>query len=466
MRNLYKTFTSLLFEDDIVKNKDSGNIYTVKNHNPDTQALVKKNASEEDLEKVKKGEYEGDTDSEKKEVKKLSKVSVRNNKEKLQESKQFVENADQTTKERYDILDKSWNLFLNAETYEQQVEAVRILAEYNLIEGHVGGKKIYLTSQTNIPYKFLTGASGNAITRAMNEIIADEGIEVPLRGGSKDRALADMSGKHNEAGVVAYLDPSKTNISEYNNRRKTLKELGGDDKNLDESNKKAAEQVKQALPNGSKILKATQVGGAGKTALKKLGIDPKKNPTDLIVVYETEDGKQGVMKISSKTYSDPTKINMKNSGLKSAGSTYLGDLSVDEKLDELRKKYDYTNETDPQKQKEKKTKFREEYLQLFSESMVSLAETDEGQDKLFQMWKDIHGCGGDVYTQIVDKKTGNTQLLDPDYYCNPDRPFEVTYEGKKLTVKMDGGGDQHMEIMVKTERNASPKLLFWNKKKK
>ena len=43
-----------LHEDDIVKNKDTGNVYTVKNHNPETQSLVKKDASPDDIKKVKK----------------------------------------------------------------------------------------------------------------------------------------------------------------------------------------------------------------------------------------------------------------------------------------------------------------------------------------------------------------------------------------------------------------------------
>ena len=42
-----------LHEDDIVKNKETGNVYTVKNHNPETQSLVKKDASPEDIKKVK-----------------------------------------------------------------------------------------------------------------------------------------------------------------------------------------------------------------------------------------------------------------------------------------------------------------------------------------------------------------------------------------------------------------------------
>jgi len=45
-----------LNEVDIVKNKKSGNVYSVQNHNPDTQDLVKKDASPEDVKKVEKGE--------------------------------------------------------------------------------------------------------------------------------------------------------------------------------------------------------------------------------------------------------------------------------------------------------------------------------------------------------------------------------------------------------------------------
>lgn len=51
-------------EDDIVKNKDSGNTYVVKKHNPDTQDLIQKDASEDDIKKVKdSGEEEPESKS-------------------------------------------------------------------------------------------------------------------------------------------------------------------------------------------------------------------------------------------------------------------------------------------------------------------------------------------------------------------------------------------------------------------
>ena len=55
-----------LTEDDIVKNKMSGNTYVVKTHNPDTQDLVKKDASPEDVKKVDKGEKDREEPKKKK----------------------------------------------------------------------------------------------------------------------------------------------------------------------------------------------------------------------------------------------------------------------------------------------------------------------------------------------------------------------------------------------------------------
>ena len=62
--------STLMTEDDIVKHKDSGNVYTVKNVNKDKHILVKKNASEDEIEKAEKGEKDDDEkDTEKKKTK-------------------------------------------------------------------------------------------------------------------------------------------------------------------------------------------------------------------------------------------------------------------------------------------------------------------------------------------------------------------------------------------------------------
>ena len=55
-------------EDDIVKNKESGNTYIVKKHNPETQDLIQKDASEDDIKKVKDGGEEEPEDEPKDEI--------------------------------------------------------------------------------------------------------------------------------------------------------------------------------------------------------------------------------------------------------------------------------------------------------------------------------------------------------------------------------------------------------------
>ena len=57
---------TLMTEDDIVKNRKTGNVYTVKNVNKDKHQLVKKNASKDDIEKVKKAKEKGDEKSKEK----------------------------------------------------------------------------------------------------------------------------------------------------------------------------------------------------------------------------------------------------------------------------------------------------------------------------------------------------------------------------------------------------------------
>ena len=74
--------SALMTEDDIVKNRKTGNVYTVKNVNKDKHRLVKKNASKDDIKKIDKAKEKGDekpTDSDKKEP---SKKQIDNEKEK------------------------------------------------------------------------------------------------------------------------------------------------------------------------------------------------------------------------------------------------------------------------------------------------------------------------------------------------------------------------------------------------
>ena len=52
-----------LDEMSIVKNKKSGNVYPVKKYKPQTQTIVKKNATKDDIEKAKQGAGEDEFDT-------------------------------------------------------------------------------------------------------------------------------------------------------------------------------------------------------------------------------------------------------------------------------------------------------------------------------------------------------------------------------------------------------------------
>ena len=385
---------------------------------------------------------------------------------KLESMDSFLKDADTDTIKRVKILKKNWLKFLNASSKEEKIEALKEMAEYNLIEGHLGGTKIYLSTNTTLPYKHLCG-SGNSITTEMNELIKEAGIDVPLRGNAKDRALADMSGKHNEAGVVAYIFPSDENLNLYKETQNTFKELGGDEAKFDKINKKAAEAIKAVLPNGSTITQAQQVGGIGKKALMDLGIDPKVDPTDLIVHYTNASGKKAFIKVSAKTYTDPKNITMKNSGVNNAGLTYLGKIgkSIDSKVAEWRDKYHWDDSMTEDQKKQQKTNLKKAYLSEFSYKMEELSKTPQGQEQLTKMWKSVHGCGKDVYTQIINKNTGEVTIHPPDYYCNPKPPYEIKYDGVKLIINMGGQDNNSIQIDFKTEDKGSPKLLFRHKSK-
>jgi len=476
-----------LNEDDIVKKKQSdgsyGSSYTVKNHNPDRgQELVKKNASEDDIEKIDKG---GDEPEEEKPegtpVKnKFQPQAAQNHKKHIEVINKIAEaEKDEGRKEALEVLTKEWDNFINAETEEQRVQAVENLIEYNLIERNQWSEKsngkIYVSNNAvGVPYKQLNSAktgNGDVVTNEMNRVIRANGLDVNMRNNSADRSLADLSGKHNEAGVVALLDPSEKNQKNYDENRKKYKELNNSDDEAHEQNKTAVKLIRNSLPKGSTITSATQIGGMGSDALmKNYGIDDKVDPTDLIVEYEDANGKPQVMKISAKIYSDPSNITMKNSGMKTAGVTYLGKeigSAIDAKLESLREENNYMEDgISKDEASKRKRKFREEYTKLYGKGMKELAATPKGEKQLVEMWKSVHGCGHDVSTLIVNKKTGKSELKPPDHYCNPTPPFKVNYEGGKVMINLESSGKEFLQIDVKTEQKSSPKLLFKHRVKK
>ena len=430
-----------------------------------------------DFERPKSDDSENDSEEESK-VKPFSKKTQENHKGYIESAQKIKDNEkDPDRKKALSTLVESWEKFTNAKTEEEKIEAVESLVDNGLIERNQFSEKskgkIYISSNAmGVPYKhFMGGKQGDAVTEDINRIIRENGLEVNMRNNSADRALADLSGKHNEAGVVALLDPSEENQKQYEELRKKYQELGNDDSEAHEQNKTAVELIKKSLPEGSKITESIQVGGIGGSKLMDLyGIDEKVDPTDMLVVYDDKDGNKQTMKISAKIYSNPNDITMKNSGTKTAGKTYLGDeigSPIDAKLQEMRDRNNYQEDgiTDLE-QKDRKRAFREEYIKGFGAGMKKLAETEEGQKQLVQMWKDVHGCGHDVHTLIVNKKTGESQIKPPEHYCDPKPPFDIKYEGGKVVINLETQTDEYVQVDCKTEMNSSPKLLFKHKVKR
>lgn len=385
--------------------------------------------------------------------------NILKNTETTMRSRGFATRDDQI---RFKTFTSLWRAFLGAPTYEEQVKAVRALADQKLIQGSAGGKKIYMTPITGLPPKHMCGQSGTAVTKLMNQIISDHGIEVEMRGNAANRALADLSGKHNEAGVVAHLFPSKENQESYKNIESRYKQLGGDAAAADERNQQAANAILSSLPKGAKITSATQVGGIGATKLKQLGIDPKTDPTDIIVEYEVGTKKE-TMKISAKIYTDPRNITMKNAGVRDAGQIYLGEPEgsrVDAEWPKMLKKYKWMPDMPEEEKVELKTKLKQTYLKKYAGEMEKLAESKDGQKRLLKMWRSVHGCGKNVHTLVINKTTSQSELKSPSHYCEPKLPFKVKYDGIKVVIEMNSDGPQTLQIDLKTEDKGSPKLLF------
>jgi len=369
-------------------------------------------------------------------------------------------------KDRAEAFMGLWQAFVSAPTYEEQVKAVEAMIEQNFVQGSPGGQKIYIHPNVGLPRKGMCtqpGGNPTSITKLMNQIVKDNNLDLQPEDGSKSSVMAAESGPANEAGVAALLDPTEQNNSTYEERKRRYAAAGGDVEEIDRLNRGAAEAVTGALPPGAKVVSAAQVGGVGSKKLQQLGIDPKTDPTDIILEYKVG-GKTQTMKISAKIYTNPNRITMKNAGLEDAGNAYLGKSRgkvVDDLYANLRKKYSWTKPGMSEKDRvEAKRKFREEYLTKYSQEMEGLAKTKEGQQQLLDMWQKVHGCGKDVHTLVVNKKSGKSELKSPDHYCNPKLPFKVKYNGTKVVIEMDTKGPETLEINLKTEANGSVKLLF------
>ena len=231
-------------------------------------------------------------------VPKQKEENVRKGYEKVQPSinNQISKIDDPKTKETAEDVQNRMEQFINAETDEEKEEIVRYLADNNLIQTNTedpkaSKHKIYFdTVLTGLDRKTL--GDGNATTREMWRILHEKQISVPFRGSAADRALADMSGKHNESGMVLLLcpegSPSYDEAREiHEGNKKSYSGLGGNEREAHQRNIDMANEIKKTIPEGAKINDAKNTGGIGADQLGELyNINNKIDATDLIVFYQ------------------------------------------------------------------------------------------------------------------------------------------------------------------------------------
>jgi hypothetical protein len=386
--------------------------------------------------------------------------------------------------DRFNSMIKGYKDFVNADTEEDQVEALRYLAENNLISSHSGGKKIYVHSNVlggmkgnetvhDELRKKLAPDKGDTFSLEANRLIEKYGIEIEP-GDDPGRLLADLSGKLHEAGIAALIHPSPENTEAAEKLRDRFVKAGGDLDIAEKQNEDAAKELRdyiQLLHEGAEIVSSQQVGGLGPNKLKELGITPLTDPTDVIVTIKDKSGNLINKKFSFKTYDNVNNITMKNSGTDKAGETWLGGeigKKIDEKLKKMKSdsKYIYwADDIDKAEVKRRKEDLKKDYLKEFGGSMADLAKTKDGQEQLKDIWLKVHGCGNDVATLITNKKTNKTEIKPPDYYCNPKGNFKVSIDGTKVVVNMEESseGDEPVRMLqldFKTEKRGSTKMLW------
>tara|TARA_B100000085_G_C18561109_1_gene519594 strand:+ start:1614 stop:3455 length:1842 start_codon:yes stop_codon:yes gene_type:complete len=179
-RDAIDELISNLYEDDIIKNKKSGNIYPVKKHNPKTQDLIKKNASEDDIEKYKEKEddEEETTESETLEDRHSGLKTFQKVKE---DSLKNLENADKELSEKI-LKDK-------VESVEKMADSIQKIAGSPVIPGSTAAAtknfnfiSFATSAKSTIHLRVLTDSGNNAVRKAKaDEVMAElkkEGYEI------------------------------------------------------------------------------------------------------------------------------------------------------------------------------------------------------------------------------------------------------------------------------------------------
>lgn len=385
---------------------------------------------------------------------------------------------------------EQWEKLLNSGTADEKAKILRQLSYDRLILRNNNNSKVYINWEVlGVRFedrKALCGNDGRIFSRYLGTIIADRNIEVPMLKQSAQKALSVAMGDAHEFGLAYELNKSdKTRKRDADKQYERLRKLGGDVDHMVESNQIAAKKIqnliKQQYGPKVKIVRATAVGGTPAQKAKRL------DPTDVIVELDTtdENGDPVVLKFSNKYYSDPYLINMKNVGVGGAMRLLFSGISpsldlmareFDEKREKSRAKHKWGRaapEQDDEQNSEEKVAYKQEYLKNLAKFLNTVKNKENGGALIFEMWSRIHGCGQNVYTEVVNRRDLSVDVLEPGHYCKDQvrvdargrkryPEWNIQYVGSKLIVSIQGEKQHSLNLEVKTTEDGGAVLICWH----
>ncbi len=378
---------------------------------------------------------------------------------------------------------KLMDTFAGATKLSDQVNAVTTMMKsgYIAFDADEKSTKIYLeTKVLGMDQEFLTRSKTKAAKEMMGMIYAiaktkEQEMDAPLQRYDRTHfgKKSDKSGQHHEYGVAHYLQQYRDNKSKRGNRQDALldqayelirtdyRNLSGNDYKQDHWNQETADAIKHYfVPEGARL---TDVRVVSKTTRFKDPLDP----TDMVITYE-QNGQRTKVNISLKNLVGPDSITLRSLGTDSWGRMIGGkagqviskyykqnlepELDGDEKGDAWEddsSDWDSPDITDLDEFEDQEPDMsnpqiaeKVQFTRFVANQMAKLQYTEEGQQQLQNMWKDMHGCYKNVAMIITNNISGQTNLAGPDDYCGPGK-LKIGYHGRRITVRMAEAENKH-----------------------
>jgi len=379
---------------------------------------------------------------------------------------------------------KLMDTFAGATKLSDQVNSVTKMMEsgYIAFDADEKSTKIYLeTKVLGMDQEFLTRSKTKASKEMMGMIYAiakvkEKEMQAPLPRYDRSHfgKKADKSGQHHEYGVAHYLQQFRDNKSKRGNKQDKLldtaydlirgefAELSGNDFKQDKFNEETAYAIRDYfVPEGARL---TDVRVVSKTTRFKDPLDP----TDMVITYE-HNGQRTKVNISLKNLVGPDSITLRSLGTDSWGRMIGGkagqvisqyhkqnleppELDGDDRGDAWEDdsgEWDSPDITELDEFEDEEPDMsnpqiaeKVQFTRFVANQMAKLQYTEEGQQQLQNMWKDMHGCYKNVAMIITNNISGQTNLAGPDDYCGPGK-LKIGYHGRRITVRMAEAENKH-----------------------